>query len=396
MTRTLRPLALLLAFVAAAAAVLAMLVVPGRSQAAVRPFGVAAQVSTAARATAPAISRYVPPVRHVFVINIENKGYDKTWGPGSKAPYLATTLRRKGVLLNAYYGTAHNSQPNYVAQVSGQGPNPDMQADCQVFSPFQGSGTQAPGQYRGVGCVFPKQVNNLGHQLSVHGISWKGYMEGMTRPCQHPAVGTQDPTQKATATHAYAVRHNPFMYFRNIIGRPAYCRRHVVPLARLAKDLQRVRTTPRLTYITPDLCHDGHDAPCASGAPGGLVSVNRWMQRWVPRILRSPAFQRNGMLVITADEADSPQSDASACCDDDGPTTNSPLPGITGFGGGNIGALVISRWTRANTWSPTPYNHYSLLASLEEVFRLPKLGYAARPGRDRFGLDVYNNGWQLR
>ena len=67
---------------------------------------------------------YLPPIKHVFVINIENKGYDKTWGPTSAAPYLAKTLRSKGVLLNTYYGTAHNSQPNYVAQLSGQGPNP--------------------------------------------------------------------------------------------------------------------------------------------------------------------------------------------------------------------------------------------------------------------------------
>ena len=393
MTRTARPLALLVALVCAVTGVV-LLVTPSRSQAAVRPLGVSARLRTAARATAPAISRYVPPVKHVFVINIENKGYDRTWGPGSAAPYLATTLRRKGVLLNAYYGTAHNSQPNYVAQISGQGPNPDMQADCQTFSPFQGSGTEAPGQYRGVGCVFPANVNNLGHQLSAHRISWKGYMEGMTRPCQHPAVGSRDNTQQATATHAYATRHNPFMYFRNIIGRPTYCKSHVVPLSRLPRNLQRVRTTPRLVYITPDLCHDGHDAPCASGEPGGLVSVNRFMRRWVPRILQSPAFKRDGMLVITADEADSPQSDASACCGDDGPTTNSPRPGISGNGGGQIGALVISRWTRPNTWSSTPYNHYSLLASLEEVFRVSKLGYAARAGRDRFGLDVYNNGWQ--
>ena len=72
----------------------------------------------------------------MFVINIENKGYDETWGPTSAAPYLARTLRAKGVLLNTYYGTAHNSQPNYVAQVSGQGPNPDMQGDCQVYADF--------------------------------------------------------------------------------------------------------------------------------------------------------------------------------------------------------------------------------------------------------------------
>jgi hypothetical protein len=48
------------------------------------------------------------------------------------------------VLLNSYYGTAHNSQPNYVAEISGQGPNPQMQGDCQTYSPFAGSGTAPP------------------------------------------------------------------------------------------------------------------------------------------------------------------------------------------------------------------------------------------------------------
>ena len=101
---------------------------------------------------------YVPPVKHVFVINIENKGYDTTWGAGSAAPYLARTLRAKGVLLNTYYGTAHNSQPNYVAQISGQGPNPQMQADCQVYSSFVRRRHRAPGQAVGSGCVFPASV----------------------------------------------------------------------------------------------------------------------------------------------------------------------------------------------------------------------------------------------
>jgi len=49
--------------------------------------------------------------------------------------------------------------------------------------------------------------------------------------------------------------------------------------------------------------------------------------------------------------------------------------------------------TAGNTWSTTPYNHYSLLASLEDVFRLPYLGYAETAGLNRFGLDLYNNGW---
>jgi len=58
-----------------------------------------------------------PAPRHVFVINLENKGYATTFGPGSKAPYLSRTLRAQGVLLEQYHGTAHNSLPNYLAPI---------------------------------------------------------------------------------------------------------------------------------------------------------------------------------------------------------------------------------------------------------------------------------------
>ena len=366
--------------------------VPETPPASSAAWSVSSSTGTPGRAARPP---YVPRVRHVFVINIENKGYDEAWGAGSDAPYLARTLRAQGVLLNSYYGTAHNSQPNYIAQVSGQGPNPAMQADCQVFSTFVRTSTVEPDQAVGTGCVFPADVPTLPRQLTDAGRTWKGYMDDMQKPCQHPEVDTLDPTQHATAEDNYAARHNPFVYFSSIIDHPRYCRSHVVPLGGLVKDLRRVRSTPNLTYITPDLCHDGHDAPCADGRPGGLTTVNAWMKRWVPRILQSPAFRKDGLLVVTADESDGPQADATACC---GPETsvNSPLPGIAGPGGGKIGALLVSRFIRPRTWSTTPYNHYSLLGSIEEVFGLPKLGYARDPGVDTFGLDVYNGHWQAK
>lgn len=335
---------------------------------------------------------YVPPVGHVFIINIENKGYDTTWGPNSAAPYLAQTLRSQGVLLDEYYGTAHNSQPNYVAQISGQGPNSQMQGDCQVYSQFVQTGTTAPGQAVGNGCVFPADVPSLPTQMDTAAITWKGYMEDMGTACRHPTLNRPDDTQTAKVGDQYATRHDPFMYFAAITGSPS-CASHVVDLSQLPTDLASAGQTPQLSYITPNLCDDGHDSPCVDGQPGGLTSVNAWLKTWVPKILASPAYKQDGMLVITADEADSPQGDSTACCGE-GPGPNSPLPGIAGLGGGRVGALVLSRWTTGGTWSTTPYDHYSLLASVEDIFGLPYLGYADTVGLNRFGLDIYNNGWQ--
>jgi len=358
-----------------------------------------ASAGGAATITRPPRPAYVPRIKHVFVINIENKGYDQTFGPGTASPYLAGKLRRKGVLLNSYYGTAHNSLPNYLAQISGQAPNLQTQLDCQRYTKFTPTGpNQAPGQAVGAGCVYPARVRTLPRQMSRAGLTWRGYMQQMKKPCQHPKLGAADPTQQATPGHNYAVRHNPFMYFRSITSHRTSCRHHVRRLADLKNDLKRRSTTRNLTYITPDLCRDGHDNPCANGEKGGLAQVDRFLKVWAPRILASPAFRRDGMLIITADESDSPIEDSSACCGERaGPNVLAGTgPGIAGPGGGKVGALVISHFTRPNTWSTTPYNHYSLLASLAELYRLPKIGMARVGGLPVFGLDVYNNGWWNR
>jgi hypothetical protein len=339
---------------------------------------------------AVAVASAASPVRHVFVVNIENKGFTTAWGPGSAAPYLAKTLRGKGVLLTDYYGTAHHSLPNYVAQISGQGPNAATQGDCPTYSVFRASRPAvAPQQVVGSGCVYPRSVRTLPGQLTAAGLSWKGYLEDMARPCQHATLGARDPWQAATSYEQYASRHNPFVYFSSITSRPAYCAAHVVRLHQLTMDLAHAATTPNLSYITPDLCSDGHDRPCADGRPGGLASVNAWLKVWVPQILRSPAFRRDGMLVITADEADGVPQDSSACCGEGaGPTPRSP--GITGPGGGRVGALVISPRVTPGATSARPYNHYSLLATIEGLFGLQPIGYARVA--HLFGSDVFTAG----
>jgi phosphatidylinositol-3-phosphatase len=351
----------------------------------------AAALLTGNVASVQATTSATPPVGHVFVINLENKGYDQTWGPTSAAPYLSQTLRAQGVLLSQYYGIGHNSLDNYLAQISGQGPNAETQSDCQTYDEFVQTGTAPQGQAVGQGCVYPSSVPTLAGQLTAAGRSWKGYMEDMDTPCRHPQLGTQDTTQTAKAGDQYAARHDPFVYFHAITDSPV-CKSNVVDLSGLPADLQRASTTPNLSYITPNLCHDGHDSPCVDGQPGGLASADAWLRQWVPQITSSPAFQKDGMLVITFDESGSPQQDSSACCGE-GPGPNSPLPGIAGLGGGRVGALVVSpRFVTPNTWNSTAYNHYSLLASIEDLFGLSHLGYAGAPGLPRFGTDVYNRG----
>jgi hypothetical protein len=329
-----------------------------------------------ASASAPASQ-----VRHVFVINLENKGFDTTWSAASKAPYLSKTLRAQGRLLTQYFGIGHASLDNYIAQVSGQAPNLMTQFDCPVYTNFVQVGTFGHQQAVGIGCVYPTKVKTVADQLSAKGLSWKGYMQDMATPCLHPAINSLDGTQKAKVGAEYAARHDPFVYFHSIIDSPS-CGSHVVNLNGLPSDLSSAATTPNLSFITPDLCEDGHDAPCVDGRPGGLVSADTFLQTWVPRILASPAYQQDGMLVITFDESDT--SDASACCGE-GPSINTPLPGLTGFGGGRVGALVLSPTTTPGSTDTTPYNHYGLLKTIEDTFALDHLGNAALPAVRSFG-----------
>ena len=387
------PLALTAALLVTAAAVAFAATTPTMNAGATAPATTSGAVDAPAMSAsavpakaAPASAAPLPRVRHVFVINLENKGYAQTFGASSRAPYLRKTLRGKGQLLSQYFGVAHHSLPNFIAQLSGQGPNPQTQADCGVYRNFTGSGTVAPGQAIGHGCVYPTRVRTVANQLTTHGLRWKGYMQDMRSPCRHPALNTRDRTQTARVGDQYAARHNPFVYFHSIID-SRKCAKYNVDLTRLPNDLARIRTTANLTYITPNLCSDGHDIPCVDGRPGGLVTANRWLRRWVPKILASPAYKKNGLLIVTFDEAGSSSASGATACCGEGPGPNSALPGITGLGGGRVGAVLVSRFITPGSSNSTPYNHYSLLRTIENMFGLTPLGYA-RNARG-FGHDVF-------
>ncbi len=335
-------------------------------------------------------------IGHVFVIVLENENASTSFGSGSSAPYLAQTLTAQGAYLSNYYGIGHNSLDNYIAMISGQGPNRTTQLDCQTYVEFSGGApTAANGQSKGSGCVYPTSVPSLPDQLTDAGLSWKGYMEDMgntpsreSATCGHPAIGAKDNTQSATAADQYATRHDPFVYFHSVIDDQASCDAHVVNLSKLDADLADAGSTPNFTFITPNLCHDGHDAPCADGEPGGLTSADSFLQTWVPKILASPAYQQDGLLIVTFDESGGALADSSACCGE-GPSANVLLPGIAGLGGGKVGAVVLSPFVKGGTVSATDYNHYSLLRSVEDLFGLQYLGYAGLSGQAGFGSDVY-------
>ncbi len=359
--------------------------------------------SAAAAGPAGSVQRPVPAmpeIEHVFIIVLENENAEVTFGPDSPAPYLAKTLPSMGNFLPNYYATGHLSLDNYITMISGQAPNPQTQADCIFYNDFLPGTPTADGQVSGSGCVYPgPEVQTIANQLEKSGLTWKGYMEDMAAKapeepasCRHPAVNSMDDTQSAEVGDEYATRHNPFVYFHSIIDYPT-CEANDVDFSEMADDLKSVETTANYSFISPNLCNDGHDEPCVDGSPGGLEQVNEWLSENVPPILNSPAYKRHGLLMVTFDEAEAfgGEADSSACCGEQpGPNTPSPGGPTPGPGGGRIGAVMLSPCIRGGTTSEQDYNHYSMLASIEDNFGLGRLGYAAQADLPTFGTDVLN------
>ena len=236
----------------------------------------------------PAAPGGLRAVRHVWVIELENQGYAQSFGTPAADPYLARTLPGMGALLENYYAIGHASAANYVAQVSGQAPDLGTQFDCPVWFPFAGHVVAGPyHQVLGEGCVYPAGIQTLGNQLSAAGRSWAAYLQDMGNDpardntaatargpaCGHPATWAIDHTQKAAKGDQYAARHDGFTFFRSVTGNPPFCAAHILSFRPLPGDLARASTTPAFSWISPNLCNDGHDAPCVTGAPGGLAQA---------------------------------------------------------------------------------------------------------------------------
>jgi hypothetical protein len=394
-------------------------------------------------------------VRHVFLIVLENKNYADTFETSSQDPYLQRTLVPMGGLLTEYYGTGHVSLDNYISMISGMAPTPSTDNDCLPgftgglgnYDDVQRTGTTSDGQVvASGGCIYAKDIETLPQQLQEVGLSWKGYMGDMgndpsreSAACGHPVIGVgtdrtntaEAPSSAVPLGDAYATRHDPFMYFHAIIDSPS-CQTHVVNLNELSTDLAKARTTPNFAFITPNLCDDGHDGAgtgaagttCANGQPGGLTSIDAFLQRWVPKIMASPAYQQDGLLIITFDESSYVQNVSTdpntgqktvsitfpgqTCCDEQpGPNLSAVRPGtftlistpnlvrnivINGYGGDRVGALLLSPFIKPGSSSSIPYNHYSMLRSLEDIFRVRgHLGYAADNPSVHYFLDSIAN-----
>jgi hypothetical protein len=250
---------------------------------------------------------------HVAVIVMENEEYSGVIG-AKATPYI-NALARRYALATRMFAIGHPSLPNYLALTGGS--TFGITSDC-------------------TNCSVPR--TSLVDQLSAAHISWRGYMEDLPSPCFSGA-----------SAGLYAKKHNPFMYYTRVAGRPDRCS-HVVRLSQLGAD-ERSGALPRFIWVTPNLCHDMHSCPPTAG--------DRFLAGLVPGLLRS--LGSDGVLLLTWDEG----STDEGCC--------------RLAAGGHVATIVAGPGARRGARLSTPVDHYSTLQTIEDLLGLPRLRAAACP-----------------
>jgi phosphatidylinositol-3-phosphatase len=260
--------------------------------------------------------------RHVVWIWMENRSYSSVINGAGDAPELERYADLCG-LATDYHGITHPSLPNYIAATAG--------------SPLRITTDCGPDD-------CPRAKSSLFGQVRHAGKSWFGYAESMTSRCDHAGYGT------------YAPRHNPAVYFTPIA---AQCRKRDVPMGgrdgRFAHAL--ANGLPAFSFVTPNLCHDGHD--CATGV------ADTWLGRWLDRITASDAYAAGDTAVfVTWDESELASQR------------------------NHIATVVIAPTVSPGLRVDLRFDHYSLLRTTEQLLGLPFLRHAknAHSMRAAFGL----------
>jgi hypothetical protein len=306
------------------------------------------------------------PIQHVFVINLASPGYEAAFGAAPTMPYLATTLRPQGSLLTNYSLLDNAASSNSIAEISGQRPNAATSADCPTNDNFPASASaDKAGFISGDGCIYPVATLSIGDQMSSARIKWRAYMESMVDPatgapgnCVYPEPGTAE----VPVTGGYAVRLNPFTRFHSLLDL-GDCQANDVPLTELDKDLKKIESTPNYSYISPNLCNAGVAGQCPAGSPQGGAAADAFLATAVPKILKSPAYKKDGLLIVTFNQVSPPD-----------PALPAPPPNPEPL---KAGALLLSRFASPGGIDATAYNPYSMLRSVEEIFQLDYLAGAA-------------------
>jgi hypothetical protein len=362
------------------------------------------------------------PPDHIYVIMMENHATNQIIGNTADAPFINSLAHRYGVATN-YHGVTHPSLPNYLSAISGdfQGIWDDCKAGLAVtcapeeFVVGAGDATdptssvytdpKSPLFGKKPPQLTPAQVasssatahwfagQTIVDLLEHKGMSWKAYMQSL------PFTGADVeywPSLGGTTYKLYAEKHNPFMYFSSIRNSAARVA-NIVPLPQLDYDLS-TNHVPNFVWISPDQCNDMHGV--SNGAPlgyptcsypaagldhGAIRLGDTFLQETVTKIMSSPAWSNNSILVIAWDEDDYNGYPVGCCFS---PTGTAGTFGNV-LGGAVTPAIVIQSSEPAHRESAHAYNHYSLLGTILRLWNLPCLGNTCKIADADLMLDLF-------
>ncbi len=275
----------------------------------------------------------IPTSNHVFVVAEENHSYSSVIG-SSSMPYLNSLASKYG-LATQYYANTHPSIGNYFMMTTGQ--------------ILTNDDSQTPAS-------FPVSADNIVRHLITAGKTWKAYAESL------PYAG-----YTGGDVYPYAVRHNPLAYITDVQN-SSNEKLNLVPFSQFATDLAS-NQLPNFSFIVPNVLDDAHD--------GTLQQADSWLQQNIAPLLASPAFQQDGILIISFDES----------FDTD-----------TAYGGGQVATVVIGPNVKLGYQSSTLYQHQNLLCTAMTALGLttfPGAAATATPLADFFGTTTTSSGVQV-
>jgi phosphatidylinositol-3-phosphatase len=274
-------------------------------------------------ATSPVPFEVKAPIVIVFMENQEAKRITPT-----NAPYL-TGLAASQLQLSMYYANEHPSLPNYLMVASGSDQGK------------KGSDGVTAGSI---------QARSVWDQLSEAGVTWGVYQEGMSVTC---SAALKRLYYDEAGKNQYAMKHNPAVPFQPVYGS-----------AECGNDLDLASMPPVLTavsFVTPSICNDMHgmaDAPkypadCQAKTDAVITRGDRWLSAHVPGWIAAGAT-----VVVTFDEGNTGGLKRS------------------NYSGGHVLTVVAGDRVRPGV-DATLFNHFSLLAAVEDAYGLARLANAA-------------------
>ena len=269
--------------------------------------------------------------KYVFVIAFENEAEGAVYG-NSDAPYLNGQLMSQYAHTTAFSDPlpdALPSEPHYVW----------MEAGTNAFSDTTFTSDADPDASNSSASTAHLATQMMAANPAVTWLSFQEGLNSSTGACPISSSGF------------YAAKHDPFVFFQDIVGRTpsasaSVCVAHhrAYATSTFAQALTE-GAVAQYNFITPNLCHDMHGA---SGCPSSDVigAGDSWLASNLPPLIQF-ANANNGVIFLVWDE----------------PEGGSPL----------IPFLAIGPQIKAGYASPVAVTHSALVKTVEKIFGLPIL-----------------------